>query len=120
MKKVLLVISIAVLGLYVGYTTYRAITKNRAAEGVTIRVLTPDNVPAPIPETTIRLESEDGRSAIQNMTNGNGEVFFHRITTGTYRIRATHIYCDGGDTEAHVMSVKIQGSNVQINYFPCY
>lgn len=95
-------------------------TEERVAEKVTIQVLSSDNPPVPISRESIRLETEDGTTSIQYVTDRSGKIYFKRLVPpGKWRIRATQVLCDGGKTKVQTLSVVIRGSSSFINYFPC-
>ncbi len=74
---------------------------------------------APISSTIIRLESENNEFAVQNVTDSNGAVSFVKLHAGTYRLRATQLYCEMAKREPQTISVIIRSSNREILYTPC-
>jgi hypothetical protein len=112
----LIVLAAVVCVIALGYTVYR-VQESRVARGVTIIVLTNNNVP--IPHTFIMLEAAYEKSSIHGRTNERGELFFGKLTTGTYLISTGQISCDGWVRRAKTMTTTIQESNSRLVYFPC-
>lgn len=118
MRRLLTIIMSVLAGLVVLGLGISWMQENHIARGVTIVVQTPDR--APIGNTIILLEAAYEKSSVQSQTNERGELFFRKLTAGTYIIRATQVYCDNGARGAQTMVITIgQELNNRISYFPC-
>lgn len=124
-KKILMWLRISmIVGIILGpaiYFFFNLWEEGRIAKGVTISVKDSSN--SPIPAVIIRLKRTEPfhkqNPVLQLQTDQRGEIYIRRLTPGRYEIMAIQLYCDGGKTEAYIISLNIQGQNTKIQYFPC-